>query len=184
MRKIYATSDEHYFHAKLLGLQNRPFKTVEEMNEAILEGHNSIVKPEDEVWHLGDFFLGVGTEFHKIWPILHKLNGKHHLIRGNHDTDAKVSFLHKDFASIQHYAEISVCKTKVVMSHFPMLRWHHSDKGSVMLHGHCHGHLLYPFKAKIMDVGVDPNGFKPVLIEQVVQEMKDRPALNHHYDRM
>jgi calcineurin-like phosphoesterase family protein len=54
---IFFTSDTHFNHKNIIKLCNRPFTSIEEMNEKIIENWNNIVKPEDIVWHLGDFAL-------------------------------------------------------------------------------------------------------------------------------
>ena len=53
--KYWFTVDEHYGHANIIDFCNRPFLTVEEMNEAIIGNHNALVRPGDIVVHGGDF---------------------------------------------------------------------------------------------------------------------------------
>lgn len=180
MSKKFVTSDEHYFHAKLLEIQKRPFKNVEEMNETMIKNHNSVVKPEDETWHLGDLFLGLGTDYTPMLSVMERLNGKHHWVLGNHDSPSKVEFLKKFFTSVQHYAEVKAGKTLVVMFHYPTMGWRESKLGSVMLHGHWHGGYQSSFPGKFLDVGVDPQNFFPIEIEKAVEKLKDRPVFDHH----
>ena len=56
------TSDYHFGHANIIKYCNRPFETVEEMNEVIIRKHNERVKPEDTVFFLGDFIFKGGKE--------------------------------------------------------------------------------------------------------------------------
>lgn len=77
----WITSDQHFGHRKVIEYCGRPFSDVEEMNKAIIERHNAIVKPEDTVWHLGDFAL----DDRLVKSFLDKLNGRKILIPGNHD---------------------------------------------------------------------------------------------------
>src|SRR6185503_2891509 len=83
MPEIYFTSDHHFGHANILTFEPeaRPFKTVEEMNEALVDRWNSVVKPNDMVWHLGDFAFGK----HNI-AIAARLQGRKKLVLGNHDS--------------------------------------------------------------------------------------------------
>lgn len=100
--KIFLTSDNHFFHTNVIRYCNRPFTTnkdalppghtpeelavaiqkdVVEMNDAMVAGWNSVVSPEDTVYHLGDFaFAARAVEYYTP-----KLNGKKILILGNHD---------------------------------------------------------------------------------------------------
>lgn len=88
---IYFTSDTHYAHKNICkGVSNwenkescRNFSTIEEMNDAIVNNINAVVKENDVLYHLGDWSFG-GIE--KIWEFRKKLNCKNiHLILGNHD---------------------------------------------------------------------------------------------------
>ena len=54
---IFFTSDTHFGHGGALGLYRRPFASVAAMNEGLVERWNEAVKPEDVVWHLGDFAI-------------------------------------------------------------------------------------------------------------------------------
>ena len=56
--KIWFTSDTHFFHNNIIDYCKRPFVNAEEMNEYIIKQWNSVVKPQDEVYHLGDFAFG------------------------------------------------------------------------------------------------------------------------------
>lgn len=76
----YFTSDIHFWHRNVIQYCNRPWATVEEMNQGIIERFNAIVKPEDEVFCLGDFSLNYqGADMRKY------LNGTWYLVPGNHD---------------------------------------------------------------------------------------------------
>ena len=84
---IYFTSDTHFCHIKEFLFTPRGFTNVEDMNLTIVANWNDIVQPDDDVYHLGDFVMNdidAGIE------LIKQLNGRIHLIRGNHDTDAKV----------------------------------------------------------------------------------------------
>ena len=79
---VYFTSDTHFDHANVIRFCNRPFATVEEMNEALITNWNRKVHRDDTVYIMGDmFFRTTDPE-----PILQRLKGKKHLIVGNHDS--------------------------------------------------------------------------------------------------
>ena len=82
MSKIYFTSDHHFGHKNIIKFSKRPFKGVDEMDEMLIQKWNEKIKPEDDVYHLGDVGL---SSFGKLSKILEKLNGKIYLINGNHE---------------------------------------------------------------------------------------------------
>ena len=50
----YYIADQHFYHRSLLtSMDKRPFSTVEEMNQYMIDQWNSRVKPDDEVIILG-----------------------------------------------------------------------------------------------------------------------------------
>jgi len=73
MAKVFFTSDTHFNHVNIIKYCSRPFSSVEEMNREMIARWNSVVGPEDTVFHLGDFAMGYSTE----WPsFLSQLNFK------------------------------------------------------------------------------------------------------------
>lgn len=81
MSNIWFTSDQHYYHQNVIKYCSRPYVTVEEMNEKLLLEYNSLVKPEDIVYMLGDFSLA----FRPVELYGSRLNGTKYLVPGNHD---------------------------------------------------------------------------------------------------
>lgn len=167
--KLFLTSDEHYFHDNIVKLNNRPF-TIEEMNSKLVEKFNSKVGENDTTYHLGDFTLG------KAGPaigILEQLNGMHFFIRGNHDKWLPEGFTHPKILGIKDLHEIKREEHRMVLCHFPMLSWHHSYRGTFMLHGHCHAKINKQNEGvRRLDVGVDSaykilGDFVPFSFEEV-----------------
>ena len=93
--QAWFSSDYHLSHSNIIRYDNRPFSTIEEMNNTIIRKHNERVKPEDTVYFLGDFgfyasnnraFRGEGQPYNPE-DFLNKMNGKYwNFIKGNHDT--------------------------------------------------------------------------------------------------
>ena len=54
---LYFTSDHHFWHTNIIQYCNRPFVSIEEMNEVLIQNWNDLVLPEDEVYYLGDFSM-------------------------------------------------------------------------------------------------------------------------------
>lgn len=148
----FFTSDEHYFHNRIIELNNRPF-TVEEMNDKLVEKFNEKVGEKDTTYHLGDFTLGKAPP---AIDILNRLNGLHFFIKGNHDKWLYEGFQHDKILAVKDYHELKLDGQLMVMSHFPMLSWHHSYRGTFMLHGHCHAKInAQNVGVRRLDVGVD-----------------------------
>ena len=74
-------SDLHFGHENAIKFDNRPFSSVEEMNEILVQRWNKVVHPEDTVYVLGDFFW----KRKDMLTYLPRLSGKIILICGNHD---------------------------------------------------------------------------------------------------
>ncbi len=134
MRNLYI-ADWHYGHKNVLALDNRPFKTVKEMNEALVNNWNVEVKPEDTVYALGDMFLCKPKEAAEV---LKQLNGRKVLVKGNHDRVGNSDF-DKCFDRIADYLEIDDEGRKVVLSHYPIPCFKNHFRGWYHLYGHVHG---------------------------------------------
>jgi calcineurin-like phosphoesterase family protein len=89
----FVTSDTHFGHANIIRYCNRPFRDVEHMNEVLIRNWNQRIKPDDIVYHLGDFCFkntsnaeargeGQNKNFRHYWD---QLNGIKFLVEGNHD---------------------------------------------------------------------------------------------------
>lgn len=114
-RKLYI-SDWHYGHNNILAFDNRPFKTVEEMNAALVERWNAAVHPGDTVYVLGDMFW---CNMQEAISVLNQLNGQVFLIKGNHDRCSDGRFL-KKFVKVTEYLEVEDSDRKVVLCHYPI----------------------------------------------------------------
>ena len=186
--KVWFTSDTHFNHANVIHYSDRPWTTKEEMNAGLIERWNDSIKPGDAVYHLGDFTLTTRIELVDEW--LGQLNGEIRLIKGNHDNWVKKlpKLKNRDKIKwVRDYVErhftIGGEKHKIVMCHFPLLFWHGSHYGSIHLHGHCHGGADELNKGlRRMDVGVDSNDWRPVLLEKVIADLGSL-ELNPHHDR-
>lgn len=88
--RYWFTSDTHFGHWNIVRYCNRPFKSLDEMDETMIKRWNERVKKEDIVFFIGDFcFKGSGKRGEGIktpssyWE--GRLNGKIIHLQGNHD---------------------------------------------------------------------------------------------------
>ncbi len=172
MGKIYVTSDLHFGHKNIIRFENRPFESVEEMDDALINNWNKVVSNEDLVYILGDlsFYRPANT-----MDILRELNGKKILIIGNHDLFLDFSEFDKSlFEEIIPYKEIKYKKKRIIMSHYPIAVWNGKHYGTIHLFGHIHSniytdHPLEKIEPNSYNVGVDMNHYKPVLLDDILE---------------
>lgn len=138
----YYISDLHFFCKSELRngyFKERPFDTLEEMHETIKRNWNSTITNADHVYILGDNSKRGFND--NLVALMSQLKGNLHLIRGNHDDVADLR-MKKLFAEICDYKEISDSfdgkSYKLVLSHYPIYAWHGQNRGTILLHGHCH----------------------------------------------
>ena len=157
---LFFTADTHFGDHRTLNIHRRPFASVAEMDDALIAGWNAVVGPEDTVWHLGD----VARRPTDVAPLLARLNGAKHLVRGNNDPPATAAA--EGWASVQDYAELDVDDRIVVLCHYPFRSWNRQGRAAIDLHGHSHGRMK-PLPRQF-DVGVDARGFRPVSLAELI----------------
>ncbi|CAA9325323.1 MAG: Phosphohydrolase (MutT/nudix family protein) [uncultured Microvirga sp.] len=152
----FFTSDTHFGDPRVLRIDRRPFPSLDAHDAALVANWNAVVGMQDEVWHLGDFALGPPPE--RVGALLAELNGAKHLVIGNNDAPETVA--QPGWASTQHYAELTVEGTRLVLCHYAFRTWNRMGSGVVNLHGHSHGRLKPATRQ--YDVGVDARAFRPI----------------------
>lgn len=182
-QRVWFTSDIHFSHANIIRFCNRPFVTVEEMDETIISNWNSVVGQHDYVYIVGDVFFHNATNALKIAK---RLNGIKVLIYGNHDKVIRNNKeLRDQFSETHELLERRFVsgdtKVTITMCHFAMKVWNKSHHGALHLYGHSHGSMPDD-GTRSMDVGMDAVGFYPISLEEVINRIGSRPlvALDHH----
>ena len=163
----FFTSDLHFFHENVIKFCNRPFGSVEHMNETLIKNWNSVVGEKDHVWMLGDFSFGKDADTQEVLSLL---KGIKHLIVGNHDRKGRSERTfnrdwEKWFVDRHDYYRLKLGEHKFVLCHFPFYSW---ESGYYNLHGHLHSLAGYKNKWRQWDVGVDANNYTPILLEDAV----------------
>lgn len=185
----YFTADLHLGHRNIIDYCGRPFRNVDEMNVVLIERWNETVSSHDEVIVLGDFALGKIAD---TLPLAGRLNGRKVLLAGNHDrcwsghrkgAEASTArYLDAGFAEIwQDTVEVEVGGMRVTACHFPYRGDSHDhdryvahrpvDKGAWLIHGHVHER--WRVRDRMINVGVDVWGYRPVPEQTIVDLMAD-----------
>lgn len=139
MTKFYI-ADMHFGHENIIRFDGRPYNTVAEMNEALINNWNNRVTNRDEVFVLGDMFFKASNE--EIHMILKKLNGIKHLIEGNHDSlnDELKTY----FRSVSQIKEVKDTGRKIVLCHYPIMNWNGNiNAENLHFYGHVHSTFEY-----------------------------------------
>lgn len=183
---IYLTSDEHHGHKNIIHHCHRPFKSVEEMDNILIENFNKKVTKNDLTYHLGDFCFRSANnkgngELIKAKEYIKQLNGEHIFIEGNHDFDGKNSLKTRNKEII-----LRIAKMHVQLIHDP-------DDANVeydlILCGHVHNNwkvkeIHYRRKKRlIINIGVDVWNFYPVEWREI-QTISDRWKAGHSIESL
>lgn len=185
MPAVFLTSDTHFGHTNICKFTNydgspvRPWDSVEEMDEDMVQRWNETVGPNDKVYHLGDVVIN-----RKSLQILDRLNGDKVLIKGNHDI-FKLSDYTKYFRDVRGYHVMN----GMILSHIPISKDSIARFGT-NIHGHTHGNrvrkprgvdaktgqILYSdqIDPDYFCVCVEQTDFRPILFEDAIQKIKDQ----------
>ena len=177
-KDIFFISDTHFGHANMItftnydGTRMRPFNSVEECDELMIENWNKTVKPTDRIYHLGDVVYKCKNRD----EIMQRLNGEKILIKGNHDRD-QLGWYMKYFKDIRGTHHID---GNYLLGHFPI---HPDSKGRFVrgLHGHTHAQTV--MKSSLVHCGfvrepdpwyrnccVEVNNYSPIPFELIKEE--------------
>jgi calcineurin-like phosphoesterase family protein len=186
--KIFLTSDTHFGHDRKFLYGPRGFNNIQEHDETIIQNWNSVVSPEDIVFHLGDVML---NDNEHGMECLRRLNGKIIIIPGNHDTRNRIE-LYKTLPNISVIQGIQpdgsnlnvgaiyykYNKYTFYMSHHPtntsnLEGGHYLRMHLLNLYGHTHQNTNFYNEIPYMyHVGMDSHNCYPVCIDDIIEDMK------------
>ena len=176
---IYITSDTHFGHDKMFLYEPRGFTNIQEHDAQIIKNWNKVVSYCDDVYHLGDVMLGNNEHGLKC---LKQLNGRIHIICGNHDTDTR-RILYADCPNVVEVVDarrLNYKKHHFFLSHYPCLTSNIKDgrpprKTTISLCGH--SHAKNPFEnwsiGRIYHCEVDAHNNKPKLLDEIIEEINN-----------
>ena len=164
---IYLIADPHFNHKNIIKYCDRPFSSVDEMNQVLIKNWNNTVKKEDRIFVLGDFCL---SGKNKIIEIGKQLNGRKTLILGNHDSASIKTYYEAGFEMVSKYP---IFLKGFLLSHEPI-----PDCRFINIHGHIHNKSIEEIDYLYLDkmpelkelyynVGVDTNNFRPVSFKDI-----------------
>lgn len=181
---IFFTSDHHFSHTNIIRFTGRPFATVTEMDQVLIDRWNERVGPDDVVYHLGDLTLGPAAG-----PFIRQLNGRLRILANTWHHDRRwleKEWFNEPLSKSWHVIELLMplvvlsfpelgndgFPLKITLCHYPLAEWEAAHYGAWHLHGHSHG--KHQASGRILDVGVDSHNFYPVSLEEVIQLMQSK----------
>lgn len=171
---IFFTSDHHFNHANIINYSKRPFQSVMDMDEILVERWNSVVSHKDVVYYVGDLTLG---NYQFASTVLSMLKGTIVFIEGSHDKwlrDYDEGYPPRSASGtpvklFPPVANINERGKIITLCHYAMRSWDRSHYGTWHLFGHHHG-ALEPYGLSF-DIGVDTHNFYPWSLEEVEEKM-------------
>ena len=149
-------SDLHFGHTNILAFDKRPWENVTDHDKELVNRWNEAVGYEDDVYILGDISWHNAT---KTIEIFQQLNGKKHLIIGNHDFKAlKNPKIRELFIEILHYAEIDIGNYRVILSHYPIPWFNGHFYNAIHLYGHVHTTFEWDMVKKVQKEMIENYG--------------------------
>lgn len=162
----FIIADTHFNHKNIIDYCNRPFTDVDNMNTALIQNWNSVVKSDDIVYHLGDFAVGT------IDIVKHfraKLNGKIFLIKGNHDGYNIKRYYEAGFDKV--YDKPILLENQYILSHKPISIT--NDIPYINIYGHVHNNSQYKdFTKNTYCVSCERTGYKPIPFKTIMINLK------------
>ena len=133
-QRIFFIADTHFGSDAVRRYENRPFDNVSEMDKAMIERWNSVVAPNDIVWHLGDF----GAEGCEK-QVVANLNGSILFVKGNHDTETNDYYRQVGFREVYDYPIL--LQGFWLLSHDPQYVSENTPYANIF--GHVHQNPMY-----------------------------------------
>lgn len=174
MSDTWFTADQHLGDEPMCtyesspGVKLRPFATAKEMDEALLERWNEVVKPGDKVYVVGD------CGDHRKLDWYDRANGKKMLIDGNHD-EGKTQLYLKYFKYVRAFRFLS--DHGLVLTHIPVHPLCLNPKWGANVHGHTHSNSMP--EPDYLCVSVEQTDYRPIHVEDVMKRLREQGSTAH-----
>ena len=166
------SADLHAIHANIIKLSKRPFANMEEMNARIIQNFRARVKPDDDLWIVGDFAHWHATEA-ELRAVFDQIPGRKHLVPGNHDNQR---ILGLPWTTVcRDIVEVRDGNSRVTLCHYPLITWNGSRKSNA-IHGFGHVHQNWSGSRNAVNLGVDLWEFKPVTVKEMWARARTLPV--------
>lgn len=165
--RVFVISDTHFNHKNVIRFTKRPYRTVWGMNRSIIHKWNDTVRPQDQIFFLGDF------AWSNIGYFITRLNGRKTFITGNHD---------RRLHHTQDSAVIEYRGFRFLLIHNPAHRPPEWDGWTI--HGHVHNiswdrHPYIDRVTRRVNVSVEMIGFRPVSLHRIVETIHFMEEYGH-----
>ena len=166
----FFTADLHLYHNNIIDYVSRPFGSTNEMHSSITKAFNSVLTTDSDLYIVGDITLLASEFCGRIRKCLSAINGRKHLIVGNHDLWRVRNYLEAGITTLHSAGSFKYEGIRFFMMHDPAEYICIENGTNVLLCGHIHTLFKHLFpKKRIINVGVDVWEYKPVSIEQIMQ---------------
>lgn len=187
---IFYIADIHFGDERIFNKCSRPFKNSLDYEQELCRRWNSKVNNNDTVYVLGDL---AQDELLSVTDIFKKLNGKKHLLLGNHDEKLIGSIKQSNvFETIDFIKLIDDNHRKVCVCHYPLMDWIEFNRGGFHVYGHVHNKTIEQGQAyaqikeyykdkPAFNAGVDVIGFEPVTLDEMImlkEKHTNEPYIN------
>lgn len=173
IKNIWFTSDWHLNHFNIIKYCNRPFNSIDEMNNVIINNYINFIKENDLVFFVGDIFFLIKDEKEFIKEIFNSLPGKKYLIRGNHDKQISDCFFEQ--CGFEFITKKFIDEKFIVVHDSKNISKRELKSNKIIIYGHSHNSNPQMYlennpnwnKAFTYDCGVDANNFNPINLRAI-----------------
>lgn len=168
MSNTWFIADPHFGHKNIIAYENRPYGSVAEMDEDIIDKWNSVVSKHDKIYILGDLSFYDNS---RTAQIVAKLKGKKYLILGNHDKKNVQVYYNMGFHRV--YDHPIILDDFWMLSHKPL--YTNTNMPYANIFGHVHGNKAYTnYSLQSFCVSVERINYTPISLEQIKNMIKEK----------
>lgn len=164
------TADWHLYHKMVIKYCNRPFKSIKEMHKALVINYNQTVRKDDTCYFCGDMAMIGPSMWEHLKGVVTQLNGRKHLIFGNHDELKWQRYLDVGFTSVHSAHWMKIDGLNIVVAHDPSV-YCTLDPNTILICGHIHTLFKSLPEQLVFNAGVDVRNFRPVGIDELRKEL-------------